>query len=55
MPVLGNASLYVDDDRKEEKFKVVVFCHGLGSNMTNYSCFCGWWASHGFIVVSPQH
>ena len=32
-----------------------MFSHGMGSNMTNYSCFCAWWASHGYIVVTPQH
>ena len=55
MPVLGDASFYIDDSKPNEKWKVVIFSHGLGSNMTNYSCFCGWWASHGYIVVSPQH
>jgi hypothetical protein len=55
MPVLGNASLYLDDSDRNEKWKVVVFSHGLASNMNNYSCLCGWWASHGYIVVSVQH
>ena len=55
MPVLGDASLYLDDSQPEEKWKVVVFSHGLGSNLTNFSCLCGWWASHGYIVVSVQH
>jgi predicted dienelactone hydrolase len=34
---------------------VIIFSHGLGSNMNNYSAICGWWASHGYIVVSIQH
>jgi len=55
MPVLGNASLYVNDYDKDEKWKVIIFSHGLGSNMTNFSALCGWWASHGYIVVSVQH
>jgi platelet-activating factor acetylhydrolase len=55
MPVLGDASLCVDDCNKEEKWKVVVFSHGLGSNLNNYSALCGWWATHGYIVVSIQH
>ena len=55
MPVLGNASLYTNDSDGDEKWKVVVFSHGLGSNMTNFSAICGWWASHGYIVVSIQH
>lgn len=34
---------------------MIVFSHGLGSNLNNYSSLCGWWASHGYIVVSIQH
>ena len=55
MPVLGDASFYTNDHDKEEKWTVVIFSHGLGSNLTNYSALCGWWASHGYIVVSIQH
>lgn len=55
MPVLGNATLYTNDSDPNEKWKVIIFSHGLGSNMTNYSSICGWWASHGYIVVSIQH
>lgn len=54
MPVLGDASLYVNDS-KDESWNVVIFSHGLGSNMNNFSAICGWWASHGYIVVSIQH
>lgn len=55
MPVFGDASLYINDYQKDEKWKVIMFSHGLGSNMTNFSALCGWWASHGYIVVSVQH
>ena len=55
MPVLGDASLCVDDHDSNEKWTVIVFSHGLGSNLNNYSALCGWWASHGYIVVCIQH
>jgi len=55
MPVLGDASLYINDHDKKQRWNVVVFSHGLGSNMNNYSSLCGWWASHGYIVISIQH
>ena len=55
MPVLGDASLYLNDYDPNEKWNVVIFSHGLGSNLNNYSSLCGWLASHGYIVVSIQH
>lgn len=55
MPVLGDASLYVNDYEPDEKWNVIIFSHGLGSNLNNYSSMCGWFASHGYIVVSIQH
>jgi predicted dienelactone hydrolase len=55
MPVLGDASLYVNDYEPDEKWNVIIFSHGLGSNLNNYSAMCGWFATHGYIVVSIQH
>jgi len=55
MPVLGDAQLYRDDYDKNQKWSIILFSHGLGSNVNNYSALCGWWASHGYIVVSIQH
>ena len=39
----------------KKKYKIVLFSHGLGANFNAYSCLTGWFASHGYIVVSIQH
>ena len=33
----------------------MVFSHGLGSGRNTYSQFCGMIASHGVVVVAPEH
>lgn len=32
---------------------VVVFCHGLGSNGTEYAALSSHWAAHGYLVIHP--
>jgi len=55
MPCFANTKLFVETENRKKEFKVVVFSHGLGANMNAYSSICGWFASHGYIVVSVQH
>ncbi|KAK9462336.1 platelet-activating factor acetylhydrolase, isoform II-domain-containing protein [Lipomyces oligophaga] len=38
-----------------QKWPVVLFSHGLGGTRNTYSQFCGSMASHGFIVIAPEH
>ena len=47
--------LYINPKHPTALYKVVVFSHGLGANMNAYSSICGWFASHGYVVVSVQH
>ncbi|XP_060563877.1 platelet-activating factor acetylhydrolase-like [Ruditapes philippinarum] len=51
IPVLWQAPLLESDD----KLPVLVMSHGIGGNRTTYSTFCCEIASHGFIVVVPEH
>lgn len=39
------------EDRAPEGF--VVFCHGLGSNGSEYAAISSHWARHGYLVVHP--
>lgn len=57
MPVGQNAPLYKIDGKnvKNKEYKLIIFSHGLGSNMNHYSALCGWWATHGYIVICVQH
>lgn len=32
---------------------IVVFCHGLGSNGTEYAALSRHWAEHGYLVIHP--
>jgi predicted dienelactone hydrolase len=37
------------------KFPLVVFSHGFGANKDAFAPVSECWASHGFVVVHPQH
>jgi predicted dienelactone hydrolase len=44
-----------DLDKTGQKFPVIVFSHGLGSGRGAYGLWSQHWASHGYIVIHPQH
>lgn len=39
----------------EGPFPLIVFSHGFGAGKTAYGPISEFWASHGFVVVHPQH
>jgi len=42
-------------DRSEAPYPLIVFSHGFGLNAAWYSTLLEHFASHGFVVVAPQH
>ena len=36
-------------------FPVILFSHGVGSDGTQNESLLRWWASHGYVVISPTH
>ncbi|KAK9469261.1 platelet-activating factor acetylhydrolase [Lipomyces arxii] len=54
LPCISNAPL-LDPHPSDHKWPVIVFSHGLGGTRNAYSQFCGSMASHGNIVVAPEH
>lgn len=39
----------------KSKYPVILFSHGLSSNLTSHSSYLCWLASCGYIVISMQH
>ncbi|KAI8933760.1 hypothetical protein NX059_009473 [Plenodomus lindquistii] len=54
MPVHQNADL-LEPPTKSRQWPVMVFSHGLGGSRNAYSHICGSLASHGIVVVAPDH
>jgi platelet-activating factor acetylhydrolase len=54
MPVHQNANV-LDPPTKSKRWPVVMFSHGLGGTRNSYSHICGSLASHGIVVVAPDH
>lgn len=54
MPVHQNAEL-LDPPTKSNRWPVMMFSHGLGGSRNAYSHICGSLASHGVVVVAPDH
>jgi platelet-activating factor acetylhydrolase len=54
MPVHRNADL-LEPTTKSKRWPVVMFSHGLGGSRNAYSHICGSLASHGIVVVAPDH
>ena len=44
-----------DDEADPEPFPLVVFSHGLGGSRAAFERECNHWASHGYVVVCPEH
>lgn len=53
IPAYKDLSLSFNAEQPE--FPVILFSHGLSSNLTSHSSYFCWLASHGYIVVSMQH
>jgi platelet-activating factor acetylhydrolase len=54
MPVHQNADL-LEPPTKSKRWPVMIFSHGLGGSRNAYSHICGSLASHGVVVVAPDH
>lgn len=54
MPVHQDAEL-LDPSTKSNRWPVMIFSHGLGGSRNAYSHICGSLASHGVVVVAPDH
>lgn len=54
MPVHQNAEI-LEPPSKSKKWPVMMFSHGLGGSKNAYSHICGSLASHGVVVVAPDH
>lgn len=53
MPVHQNAEVL--EPVKSKRWPVMLFSHGLGGSRNAYSHICGSLASHGVVVVAPDH
>lgn len=53
--LLDDRATESSEGSRKESFPIVVFSHGLGANRGLYSAICADLASHGFVVVTPNH
>lgn len=54
IPVHHNADL-LEPPTQSKRWPVMLFSHGLGGSRNSYSHICGSLASHGIVVVAPDH
>lgn len=54
IPVHSNADI-LEPNTKSKRWPVMLFSHGLGGSRNAYSHICGSLASHGIVVVAPDH
>ncbi|KAF2128191.1 hypothetical protein P153DRAFT_294017 [Dothidotthia symphoricarpi CBS 119687] len=54
IPVHHNADI-LEPPTKSKQWPVMMFSHGLGGSRNAYSHICGSLASHGMVVVAPDH
>ena len=54
IPVHSNADI-LEPTTKSKRWPVMIFSHGLGGSRNAYSHICGSLASHGIVVVAPDH
>lgn len=50
-----NTHVYQDADIADERFPVLIFSHGYGSNATGYYALLTELASHGYIIINMNH
>jgi predicted dienelactone hydrolase len=39
----------------KRRLKVIIFSHGFSAHRNSYTCFVKEWASHGYVVLCPEH
>ncbi|KAI9837019.1 MAG: hypothetical protein M1819_000668 [Sarea resinae] len=54
IPVSNSAPL-LQPPETQSRWPVLVFSHGLGGSRNAYSHLCGSLASHGLVVLAPEH
>ncbi|EEY20477.1 platelet-activating factor acetylhydrolase precursor [Verticillium alfalfae VaMs.102] len=54
IPALKNADL-LEPNTPNGRWPTMIFSHGLGGNRNTYSVVAGSLASHGIVVVCPEH
>ncbi|KAM0271141.1 hypothetical protein ACHAQH_009190 [Verticillium albo-atrum] len=54
IPALKNADL-LEPNTPNGRWPTMIFSHGLGGNRNTYSVVAGALASHGIVVVCPEH
>ncbi|KAF9691894.1 hypothetical protein EKO04_010058 [Ascochyta lentis] len=54
IPVHQNADI-LEPSTRSKRWPVMMFSHGLGGSRNAYSHICGSLASHGIVVVAPDH
>ncbi|KAJ4316230.1 hypothetical protein N0V94_005578, partial [Neodidymelliopsis sp. IMI 364377] len=54
IPVHQNADV-LEPATKSKRWPVMMFSHGLGGSRNAYSHICGSLASHGIVVIAPDH
>ncbi|KAK1453325.1 platelet-activating factor acetylhydrolase [Colletotrichum melonis] len=54
IPVHKNAEI-LDPDTPNRRWPTMIFSHGLGGNRNTYSHLAGSLASHGIVVICPEH
>ncbi|KAK7181844.1 hypothetical protein DPSP01_002432 [Paraphaeosphaeria sporulosa] len=54
IPVHHNANV-LEPPTESKRWPVMMFSHGLGGSRNAYSHICGSLASHGVVVIAPEH
>ncbi|KAL9128241.1 MAG: hypothetical protein Q9217_003058 [Psora testacea] len=55
IPAIRDAVPLRPPPKNDRKWPVMIFSHGLGGSKNAYSYICGSLASHGLVVVAPDH
>lgn len=55
IPVHKNASILEPEHIPNKRWPTMIFSHGLGGNRNAYSHIAGSMASHGVVVLCPEH
>src|SRR5207253_2141701 len=47
--------LSIDYPTKTGSYPVIIFSHGFGGSKNGYEGLASYWASHGYVVIRPNH